>query len=306
MSNPQVVKDIRRVIDNDEWMWIVCWGEPRCGKSTLSLLIAYKIYKDWDKVLNSVVFNLGQAIYKIEKGLPELWPTRNLLHDRIPILIWDDFGAYSNKAITQHDQAWDTFKGAFDTLGTKIAVLLANMVSPFSPTQQLQTKFTHELWIQKRGHCKYDRVKSQQDYRGWNPRSSKVWLQEFNFKEIPGDVFKQYDEMRMNLCDEVIQKLKDEIVETHMDSLMKRVQPLDVQLLQLIEMKGPVYSLQVEKEMGPQGRDVITRLKSRQLITPIRCGVNYYKYDITDLAIQLLNVIRLKEEEKSKISTFSI
>jgi len=305
-DKPQIIQDMIHAIENDEWMWIVCWGEPRCGKSSLSLLITYQIYQDWDKVLNSVVFNLGQVIYKIERGLPELWPTKNLLHDRIPILLWDDFGAYSNKAITQYDRAWDIFKGAFDTLGTKISILLANMVSPFSPTQQLQTKFTHELWIPWRGHVKYDRVRTQQDYNGWNPRSSKEWLQEFDFPEIPSDVFKQYDEMRMNLCDEVIQKLKDEIVDTHMDSLMKKVQPLDIQLLQLIEDRGPVYSLQVEKELGVEGREAITRLKSRQLVSPMRCGMNYYKYDITDLAIQLLKVIRLNKEKDSKISTFQV
>jgi hypothetical protein len=76
------------------------------------------------------------SVYELQKGIPERVPTRNGLHMRVPLLIWDDFGAHSNKAKTQHERGWDTFKGAFDTLGTKLGVLLANMVNPTEPTQQ--------------------------------------------------------------------------------------------------------------------------------------------------------------------------
>ncbi len=307
LSSPQVVKDIRYAVDHDSWMWVVVWGPPRSGKSTLCLDIAYQIYGDWDKVLGSVVFNLSQLIYNIKKGLPERWPTLNLLHDRVPLLIWDDFGAYSNKAITQHDQAWDTFKGAFDTLGTKVAVILANMVSPGAPTQQLQIKFTHELWVYARGKCKYDEVNAQQDYRGWDARSKKTWLQDFDFPEVPKTEFQQYDDMRMSLADEILLKVEDQIVDTHLASLMRKVNPLDVQLLRLIELKGPVYKQQIVEELGEeQARNVIIRTKARQLINPIRVGVNYYRYDYTDLGVQLLRAIEQKEEKETKVSTFSI
>jgi hypothetical protein len=58
---------------------------------------------------------------------------------RVPALNWDDFGAYSNKAVTQYQEAWDHFKGGFDILGTKLGVMVATMVDPLEPTFQIRT-----------------------------------------------------------------------------------------------------------------------------------------------------------------------
>jgi len=103
------------------------------------------------------------------------------------------FAAHSGKAKTQHERSWDIFKGAFDTLGTKIGVLMVNMVSPRSPTQQLQEKYTHEVWIPYKGHYKYDHVKWRQDYRGWKAQMSKDWIDEDDFDPMPMPIFKRYD-----------------------------------------------------------------------------------------------------------------
>ncbi len=305
LSSPQVVKDIRRFIDNDEWAWMVCWGPPRLGKSTLCMDIAYQIYMDWGKVLDCQVFNLSQTIYKIKHGIPERWPTRNLLHMRVPLLIWEDFGAYCNKAITQHDPAWDYFKGAFDTLGTKVAVIIANMQEPTSPTQQLLIKFTHELWVHARGKCKYDQVTAHQDYRGWGSRHKKEWLQDFDFPPIEMDTFKEYDESRMSLADEVLQKVEDCIVDTHLPNLVKKMQPLDVAVMRLIYDKGMVYNKILEEEFGDTYRPCVIRLKSRQLITPVRVKGHYYKYDITPLGVEVLKALEKQTDKKDvKIPTF--
>ena len=209
MSEENVlVRDLYDIIENDKYAWIVCWGPPRYGKSTLCLALAYTIYKDWNKVLDSVVFNLNQLLYKLEQGIPERWPTRNQLHDRIPLLIWDDFACHAGKAKTQHERSWDIFKGAFDSLGTKLGVLIANMVTPSSPTLQLTEKYSHELYVYSRSRCKYDRAKHQQDFYNFRTRKNKEWLWDFEFKEVPEDVFRQYDEMRCSLADEVLVSIK--------------------------------------------------------------------------------------------------
>ena len=113
-KKPKLIRDVWDAILNDKWMWIVVWGKPRCGKTTLQMQTAYEVYEDWDKVLKSFVWNLSGLLYKMDKGEPELIPTLNKLHMRIPILLYDDWGAHSNKAETQYDRAWDIFKGGFD------------------------------------------------------------------------------------------------------------------------------------------------------------------------------------------------
>lgn len=295
-----LVRDIFDMIDNDKYAWMVCWGPPRLGKSTLCLLVAYWVYKDWDKVLESIVFSLNELLYKIEHGIPERWPTRNLLHMRIPLLIWDDFACHAGKAKTQHERSWDIFKGAFDSLGTKLGVLIANMVTPSSPTQQLTEKYSHELFVYTRGRCKYDKVKHQQDFYNFRTRQNKEWLCEFEFGQIPKDVFKQYDEKRCSLADEVLVSIKDVMATTEVEAILKRMKPIDVSLLTFLEQKGPSYNDAIYDMLGDEAREAVIRLKARGLIVPRMLKTSRrYRYHITDLGSSVL-VEAKKEAEKTK------
>jgi len=304
---PTVVQDMRYAIDNDLYMWVVIWGEARKGKSMLGLLILYWIYKDWRKVLEAVTFNLSQTIYKIKHNLPELWPTRNKLHMRIPALLWDDFGAHSNKASTQHDPAWDKFKGGFDVLGTKLGILMATMVEPSEPTQQLQNKYTHELWVYARGRVKYDRYHALQDYKGFRARGHKTWLDDFEFDPIPNEVFQEYDLMRQALADEVLLSIEDTMIETQLDYLMKRLEPVDYMFMKMIRDFGTVYHKKVYEEFGQEeGKKLLTRLKSRGIISPVRDPTTgYSKYDMNEIGFEILKAVESKPED-SKVSTISI
>jgi hypothetical protein len=110
-SSIRLFEDIRDAVDNDEYMWIVVWGPPRSSKTTIAGWMLYSIYHDWSKVLNAFVTSLPDLIHKIKNGLPERWPTATKpCHMRVPILNYDDFGAKSNKASTQHDEAGTSSK----------------------------------------------------------------------------------------------------------------------------------------------------------------------------------------------------
>jgi len=302
---PTVVKDMLSAIHNDRYMWAVVWGEGRVGKSNLALLILYYIYKDWKKVLDAVTFNLSQTVYKLKHNLPELWPTKNKLHMRIPALLWDDFGAHSNKASTQHDPAWDKLKGGWDVLGTRLGIMIATMVEPTEPTQQLQNKYTHELWVYERGCCKYDRYRAQQDYRGFKTRGRKVWLDDFKFVEIPRDVFVEYDQMRQALADEVLLSIEDTMIESHLDYVMKRLNPLDIELMSMIRKEGQVYHRQVYENFGQQeGKLILTRLKSRGVISPVRDkATGYSKYDMNEIGFEILRVLDNTNESKESTNS---
>jgi hypothetical protein len=208
---------------------------------------------------------------------------------RVLLLIWDDFGSHSNKAKTQNERGWDIFKGVFDTLGTKLGVLIANMVNSTEPTQQLVDKYSHELLVYKREHCKYDMVKQQQDYWALHSRQSKECLDDFEFGEAPSDVFKQYDEMRCGLADEVLFSINETRATTQVYLMVKRIQQVDVKVLNLLKTRGPIYHKLVHSEFGEPSGDALIRLKSRGLIVPRREESGYYKYDITELGFNLLD-----------------
>lgn len=294
---PQVVKDIDNAIYEDSWMWIVCWGKNRTGKSTLAMKLAYNVYKDWDAVLQSIVWNLAQLKYKMKHGLPKRTLTVNGLHDRVPILILDDFGATSNKAKTQHELAWDIFKGAIDTYSTKIAAIIGTMLLPSEPTFQIYQKFTHELWLYSKGKCKYDEVDWEQDYAGWRSRQDKDWVDHFTFEPMPIDVYKQYDEMRCSIADELDQQIDDAITETQTPTLLKRLQPIDIEFMELIEARGQVHYDYLYTECANKYHDALIRCKARSLVVPVRKQTSYW-YDLTSFGYQILNAWRQQQKEK--------
>jgi hypothetical protein len=293
---PRLIKDVWNAILEDGWMWAVVWGKPRTGKTTVQLKCGFEVYKDWDQVLQAIVFNLSGIIYKMEHGEPCRIMTRNMLHNRVPFLIADDFGAQSNKAKTQHEPAWDIFKGAFDTLATKVAVIMASMGNPASATQQLQEKYTHEIYVVAKGQAKYDKVDWQQNFAGWQPRQDKDWQQTFEFTPAPTDVYKQYDQMRQALVDELFTLISDSMVENEALKTIRRMQPLDVELLETVATKGMLEHRWFNDPENEKFKEVLTRCKARSLIVPVRKGTNYW-YDITDFGLNILSTIQTQQAE---------
>ncbi len=291
---PRVVHDMWDAILEDNWMNIVVWGQPRTGKTTLQMLLAFWIYKDWDQVLQSFVYNLSGILYNMEHGIPTKFLTRNGLHNRVPVVLPDDWGAHGNKAKTMHEPAMDIFKGAMDTYGTKIAVFLSSMGNPNSLTQQLQEKYTHEIYVPVRGEAKYDVINWQQNFAGWQPRRKKNWHDSFDFGTVPLDVYKEYDEHRMSLVEQLNQLIKDAMVDGESYRLLKRLDDKDIHLLRKIQENGLLnWDYITENNLG----DVAKRCKARSLIVPAKKpGATTHYYDITDFGIEIL---RLKETSES-------
>jgi hypothetical protein len=296
----KLLNDIWNAILEDSWMWISVWGPNRTGKSTLCMQLSYDVYKDWDKVLQSVTWNLTGLRYKMKKGEPSRLLTRNMLHNRVPLLILDDFGATSNKAKTQHDMAWDIFKGSFDTYSTKIAVVIANMLIPSEPTYQLYQKYTHEVFVYSRGQAKYDTVRWEQDFSGWQARQDKEWLQDFDFDKIPDHVYKQYDEMRCSVADELDQQVEDAMVDNITTTVLKRLLPIDIELMETIEQKGQVKYDFLHLDCNDKYHDALIRCKARNIIVPIRKQTRYW-YDLTDFGFQALQSWRQMQNLQATI-----
>jgi len=292
-NESSLMRDIWRIINEDSYAWICVWGAPRTGKSTLCLLLSYWVYKDWNAVLNSITFNLGGLLDKLIKGQPRKFPTNKGLNMRVPLIFVDDFGANCNKAITRYQRGWDQFKGSFDTLGTKVGVLLANMVKPNEATQQLTEKYTHEIWVHSRGKAKYDRISQQQDYKRWDSRQKKTWIAEISFPEVPDWVYKEYNAMRCALADEALYNIQETISASDLDWIMKRMQQPDKDLLTLIADNGSMHKNKLTKSMGnkKETTEALMRCKAKGLLIADRVGTRYYKYRLTGLGKDAVDAI---------------
>jgi hypothetical protein len=292
----RLAQDVYDAVVNDRFMFIVIWSPPRLGKTTLAGWIMQSIYKDWNKVLQATVFDLPQVMHRLREGIPEKWPTKNLLHHRVPILNWDDFGARSNKAETQYDQAFDLFKGGFDVIATKLGVLIVTMVDPNEPTFQLLCKYTHEIQVTDKGQYKYDKVEWQQNFHGFKTRIRKVPIEPGVFGEWPLETYKEYDQNRMSLADEVFVRIDDATIEGSLARSLKLLKPSDTKLLQLIDSLGPVSHEKAKDELGLKGKEVITRCKARNMIMPISKGSGHYVLELTELGKQILDSLNKNDE----------
>jgi hypothetical protein len=299
-TTPQLYLDIWNRILDDSWMYPVAWGQPRTGKTTVALKAAFDVYEDWDHVLQSIVFTLAGLLYKMRNGEPIRIRTLNGLHHRVPFIIGDDWAAQNNKAKTQHEPAWDIFKGAFDTLGTKVAVFMVTMNNPSGITDQLQTKYTHEIYVENRGEAKYDIVDWQQNFYGWQPKQDKTWLQTYDFTEVPSSVYRDYDEMRKSLVDELFQIIDDAMIENEGLRIFKRLNQDDVDFIELLYAKGRVSNDWINSPVNYKYKEVLKRCKARSIVVPIRKGTTYW-YDLTDFGFNLHQLIQAKQQEGTNI-----
>jgi len=291
---------IRKAIYDDSYLWIVIHGPPRSSKSTLALWILWYIYGDWTQAYSAITFNLQGLMHKIINGVPVRFPTSNGLHKRVPILLYDDFGVHSNKADTQHSSAWDIFKGGFDALGTEIGVLLATMVNAEEPTSQLKDKYNIEITVNKKGRFKYDEVIWLQDYKGFRTKMKKHFIANGFFPKIPDQWYNPYDEMRQNLTKEVFVRIQDAITMDQLDIVLKMIKPSDIQLLELIDMNGPVKYDKAQEELQGLYKQTFTRCKARNLIVTEDYGSRNYKIELTPLAKDVLESLKNKEKSRNK------
>lgn len=301
---PRVVIDVWKAILEDSWENMVIHGKPRTGKTTCQMNIAYAVYHDWDDVLRSFVYNLSGILYHMDHGIPCRIMTRNKLHNRVPLIMPDDMGAQMNKAITQHAPAFDIFKGMMDTLGTSFAIFLSSMGTANSLTQQLTDKYTAEIFLATRGLAKYDKCDWEQSFRGWSPRNKKKWQDSFTFDNVPIDVYKEYDEHRQALVEELKQQMKDAMIDNDCTRIIKRLEQVDIDFLDLIQLKGPLERHWISQH--PELKDILNKAASRSLVISVKkIGTDHqYVVDLTDLGFEVLKQImgqRTEQQQASKL-----
>jgi hypothetical protein len=285
----ELFKIIRNEIFEDGYLFGTVHGPPRSSKSTIGLWCGYSVYEDWNKTLQSCVFSLPSLVQHLKDGKPELWPTSNGLHNRVPFLLWDDALVNgSNKAVSQHSTAFDEFKAAFDVLGTRLGVLLCTMVDASGLTSQLQGKYNFEVFVNSKGKYKLDRVIWKQDYSGFRVLMRKEWIENGTFEPIPRNVYLEYDALRQNLADESFVRLEDALAVDTVDQLLKILKPSDIALLRLIETRGPLKYDSAKSELGADYKNCLTRCRARSLVLPTHLGNNNYKIDLSSIGFSVL------------------
>jgi len=73
------------------------------------------------------------------------------------------------------------------------------------------------------------------------------------------------------------------------------MEPLDLQLLRVIQKFGPTNHHRLTRELGERAAESLARCRARELVIPVRKSKAYYVYDITDLALAVLRLSSVSE-----------
>jgi len=179
---------------------------------------------------------------------------------------------------------------------------MGSMGTPSGATQQLQEKYTHEIYVDKRGHGKFDEVNWRQDFYGWKSNQNKGCLYDFNFDiSVPLDIYKRYDEMRMSLVDDLIQQIEDSQIENEGTRIFQRLNDKDVELIELLHQKGSFSNDWLHRPDNEHYIEAFKRLRGRGIIIPVLHGSAYW-YDLTDFGFNMLQLIQAKKDKGSLVA----
>jgi len=232
----------------------------------------------------------------MDNGIPCRFPTQTqIVHHRVPLLIYDDFGVHGNKADTQHSTAWDIFKGGSDAIGTDVGVILFTMVRANEATSQLQGKYNGIVTLETKGQFTYNRVKWIEDFYGYRTKIKKILTEKGEFDPVPKEVYERYDVERHTILAEVKQRMRDAMSTDNIDRILKLLHKEDEELLRLIYNKGTI-------KFDEAYKTPIARCRSRDLIIAIPDANKHVQYDLTQLGRDTLMAIDSDDRIETKIS----
>jgi len=112
-------------------------GPQGCGKTTYAMLVAYEIYKDWDKVLHYIVFDPLEIMDEIEQALDT--------EKRIPLIVFDDAGVHLSKYLFHTSEGFK-LAIAMNALFNLMRTVCASVIFT-SPDMDTLKEIRKKAWI---------------------------------------------------------------------------------------------------------------------------------------------------------------
>ena len=175
-------------------------GPQGCGKTTYAMLVAYEIYRDWDKVLHYVVFDPLEIMDEIEQSLEK--------NQRIPLIVFDDAGVHLSKYLFHTSEGFK-LAIAMNALFNLMRTVCAGVIFT-SPDMDTLKEIRKKAWIVATPKYTNDfYVRKAALYRKRIMPSGMVYVYKlgedfFRLDSIPEWVRAEYEEKRMKATKPVI------------------------------------------------------------------------------------------------------
>jgi len=178
---------------------IFIYGAKGDGKSTYAMLCLYSIFRDWDKVLEHMLF-MRKQINDILKSKVD--PNTLEISDRIPCMCWDD-ATYENLRTKKYDPYMDKFVRLY----TVIRSVLSNFIWTAPNFTLVPSKIQSLDWLLVRVvradvdysiayFYKYNQAPYKSVYLSPLNIADRQIKERFYFNWIPKDVRAKYEKIR--------------------------------------------------------------------------------------------------------------
>jgi len=188
---------------------VLIWGVQGSGKSSRMLQMGYWIYKDWEKVLNSIVFQPIEFVKRLQ-AIPE--------GKIIPCLLWDDVGVHYPSSTFKTDiKQYEAIDSTWAAIRTKCSVIILTIPLIDRLAKNIKDNITYEVFIGNNQMERIQRIIRLPGLRNEESNCFKILIerpQRFNLYEVPKPIFERYWERRLQLTEEALQRLHQTVNET--------------------------------------------------------------------------------------------
>ena len=189
-------------VENGGYETVNLWGVQGAGKSSRMLQLGYWVYKNWDTVLENIVFKPNEFVKRLKDAPPKT---------RIPCLLWDDIGVhYTSSSFRTNIAQYEAIDSTWAAIRTKCNVIATTIPLQDRLAKNIKDNVTFEVFI---GRNQMEMVQRLVRLPGIDTMESnlfKIVIEKpeiFDLYTVPQDVFKKYWEMRLRLTEEALGKL---------------------------------------------------------------------------------------------------
>ena len=200
---------------NNRYETVIIWATQGDFKSSFLLYLMYLIFDDWDLVLRNIVFTPRDLVNKLKQIPPS---------ERLVCLGWDDIGAnYTVMSYKTEVEVYDAIDRAFQTIRTKVSVVLGTIANLDRLPRNLKDNLTMEVYMSRplepeRSDQAYYMVQRWLRLVSFYEQKSyftKVMVEEGYYDKglVPSDVWREYWERRLELSDQTVKQLDEALAE---------------------------------------------------------------------------------------------
>jgi len=183
---------------------VLIWGVQGSGKSSRLLQMLYWIYRDWNVVLEKLLFKPSTLVTVLDV-IPD--------DERVPGLGWDDVGVHfaSSKFKTDIKQ-YEAIDSAWAAIRTKVDVIVTTIPLIDRLAKNIKDNITFEVYLGKNQMEIIYRVFHLPGLHQMESNFFKVTLEQprrFNLFDVPLNIWQRYWKERIRLTREALNNLKE-------------------------------------------------------------------------------------------------